>query len=71
MVATPWVTIHHKEAGPMAHVRVLGIDIAKQIWLLARFGEMGSFRGLAPFPCPEESMENCAVIEVKFLHFPH
>jgi hypothetical protein len=34
---------------------------------LARFGEMGSFGGFAPFPWPQQRMENRAVIEVTFL----
>jgi transposase len=32
MVAVFWTTIHHKEASPMAHVSVLGIDLAKQVF---------------------------------------
>ena len=54
----------------MAHMSVLGIDIAKQIWLLAIFGETGLFGGLATCSCPREGKENRAVTEGKSLHFP-
>ena len=32
MVAVSWTTIDHKEASPMTHVSVLGVDLAKQMF---------------------------------------
>jgi hypothetical protein len=32
MVAIPWAIIHLEEAGSMAQVRILGIEIATQIF---------------------------------------
>jgi transposase len=42
MVAMPWATIHLEEAGPMTHVRVLGIDIAKQIFHVVGMDDSGT-----------------------------
>ncbi len=44
--------------------------MATTSWLLARFGEMGSFGGLAPFSCAREGHENRAAPGGKFLYFP-
>jgi transposase len=42
MVAVSWTTIHHKEASLMAHVSVLGIDIAKQIFHVVGMDDTGT-----------------------------
>ena len=41
MVVVSWTTIHHKEASPMAHMSVLGIDIAKQMFHLVGMDDSG------------------------------
>jgi hypothetical protein len=42
MVAVSWTTIHQKEASPMAHVSVLGIDLAKQIFQVVGMDDRGT-----------------------------
>jgi transposase len=42
MVAVAWTTIHHKEASSMAHVRVLGMDLAKQMFPVVGMDDTGT-----------------------------
>jgi hypothetical protein len=42
MVVVSWTTIHHQEASPRAHMSVLGIDMAKQIFHLRGMDDSGT-----------------------------
>src|SRR5215813_9197996 len=54
---------HKSPSAITAHFRA-------HIRLLGTFGDSGSFRGFAPFSCPEERSENRVVPEGRFLHSP-
>jgi hypothetical protein len=53
-----------------AAVHGLGANMAKTFWLLASFGETGSFGGLAPFSGLKEGRKNRVVPEGMSFHFP-
>ena len=57
MVVVSWTTIHHKEASPMAHMSILEIDIAKQIFHLVGVDDSGTV--VLRKRCPRGALMSC------------
>jgi hypothetical protein len=53
----------------MVYPRIVSTDVDTS-WLLARFGDLGWFGGLARFPWLQEGQENRVIPEGKLLYVP-
>jgi hypothetical protein len=52
----------------LVYPQIYSADV-NDLRLLATFGEMGSFDGLAPFSCPQEERKNRFIAKGSSLHF--